>query len=124
LVQELVLSGKLGERQARSLLSLSSDEQKLLAQKAIDEDLSARALETLSESWSNKVRAPRPKTAKASDGPGGELLGDIAALVTKHRSRGTMAQWKVKQMNQSSLVVEISVDLMKTEADEDTSSQL
>jgi ParB family chromosome partitioning protein len=125
LVQELVLSGKLGERQARSLLSLSSDEQKLLAQKAIDEDLSARALETLAENWNNKARATRPKAAgKAADGPGGELLGDIAALVNRHRGRGTMAQWKVKQMNQSSLVVEISVDLMKTEADEENSSQL
>jgi ParB family chromosome partitioning protein len=113
-VQELVISGKLGERQARSLLSLSADEQKLLAQKTIDEDLSARTLETLVENWGDhQPRAKRAEKKKqsSSDGPAGELLGDLAALVTRHRNNGISAQWRVKQMNQSSLVVEISVDL-------------
>ena len=114
-VQELVVAGKLGERQARSLLSLSVDEQKLLAQKAVDEDLSARALEALSETWNGRSSTPK-KSAKqrqeSAEGPAGELLGDIATLINRHRSKGISAQWKVKQMNQSSLVVEISVDLL------------
>jgi ParB family chromosome partitioning protein len=113
-VQDLVISGKLGERQARSLLSLSTDEQKKLAQKAIDEDLSARALETLAENWNERPSAPGKSGRKkegSSDGPAGDLLGDLATLVNRHRSNGISAEWRVKQMTQSSLVVEISVDL-------------
>ena len=116
-VQELVISGKLGERQARSLLSLSVDEQRLLAQKAVDEDLSARALETLAENWNERqpsAKRAEKKKQPSSDGPAGELLGDLAALVTRHRNNGVSAQWRVKQMNQSSLVVEISVDLLES----------
>jgi ParB family chromosome partitioning protein len=115
-VQELVLAGKLGERQARSLLSLSMEEQRLLAQKAVDEDLSARALETLAENWHDRppvAKRPEKKKSNSSDGPAGELLGDLAALINRNRNNGISAQWKVKQMNQSSLVVEISVDLME-----------
>jgi ParB family chromosome partitioning protein len=111
-VQELVISGKLGERQARSLLSLSTEEQRQLAQRAIDEELSARALEQLVENWNNRERAPRSKARKNSpDGPACELLGDIASIVNRHKGRGISAQWKVKQMNQDSMVVEITVDL-------------
>lgn len=114
-VQDLVISGKLGERQARSLLSLSMEEQRLLAQKAIDEDLSARALEELAESWGGKKSTSakkRENPSETSEGPAGDLLGDLANLINKHRSKGLAAQWQVKQMNQSSLVVEISVDLL------------
>jgi ParB family chromosome partitioning protein len=122
-VQGLVLSGKLGERQARSLLSLQPEEQKLLAQKAVDEDLSARTLETLAENWNNKPRASRQKANKNSTGTGGELLGDVATLVNKHRGQGMMAQWKVKQMNQSSLVVEITVDLLKSASESEEAAE-
>ena len=112
-VQGLVMSGRLGERQARSLISLSPEDQRALAQKAVDEELSARALETLAENWNKQPAQPKRRAARgSSDGPGGELLGDVAALVNRHRGQGLMAQWKVKQMNQSSLVVEITVDLM------------
>jgi ParB family chromosome partitioning protein len=118
-VQELVLTGKLGERQARALLSLSPEDQVTLAQKAVYEEMSSRALETAAENWNSKPRAPRRKAGRESaEGPGGELLGDIATLVNKHKSRGIMAQWKVKQMNQSSLVVEITVDLMRNSAED------
>jgi ParB family chromosome partitioning protein len=115
-VQDLVISGKLGERQARSLLSLSMDEQRLLAQKAIDEDLSVKSLEALAENWNDRPRtsARQAKKKPSSDGPAGELLGDLAALINRHRNNGISAQWRVKQMNQSSLVVEISVDLMES----------
>ena len=120
-VQDLVLAGKLGERQARSLLSLSMEEQRQLAQKAIDEDLSARALENLSESWSSRDAPKRRSGAKkqedASDGPAGELLRDLSSLINKHRERGIPAEWKVKQMDQSSLVVEISVGLLSKTAE-------
>ena len=115
-VQDLVITGKLGERQARSLLSLSMEEQRQLAQKAIDEDLSARALENLSEAWSNRSEPKRKQGGKrqeeSSDGPAGELLRDLSALINKHRDRGIPAEWKVKQMDQSSLIVEISVGLL------------
>lgn len=112
-VQDLVVSGKLGERQARSLLSLSVDEQRMLAQKAIDEDLSAKALEELAESWNGGKKSNRRSdkgSQEQSDGPAGDLLGDLAALINKHRSRGIPAKWKVKQM-QDALLVEISIDL-------------
>jgi|GEM_PF-468874 len=112
-VQDLIISGKLGERQARSLLSLSLDEQNALAQKAIAEDLSARALETLSETWQSKSGAGRRSQKKektASDAPAGEFLHDLAALINKHKERGTPAAWKVKQMDQNSLIVEIHID--------------
>lgn len=113
-VQDLVIAGKLGERQARSLLSLSVDEQRLLAQKAVDEDLSARALEALAENW-NESQNSGGKRSRGSDdrpdGPGGALLGDLAAMINKHRNKGVLAQWKVKQMDNTRLVVEISVDL-------------
>lgn len=113
-VQDLIIAGKLGERQARSLLSLSLEEQGALAQKAIAEDLSARVLETLSETWQSKAgtgKRTQKKEKAVSDAPAGELLHDLAALINKHRDRGIPAQWKVKQMDQSSLIVEISIDL-------------
>ena len=119
-VQGFVISGNLGERQARSLLSLLPEDQRILAQKAVDEDLSSRALEALVENWSNKPAAPRARSTRANDTPGGELLGDVATLINRYRNRGIAAQWKVKQMNQSSLVVEITVDLLKGSVEEET----
>ncbi|MDR0652034.1 MAG: ParB/RepB/Spo0J family partition protein [Synergistaceae bacterium] len=123
-VQELVFTGKLGERQARALLSLSPEDQVTLAQKAVYEEMSARALETAAENWNSKPRVPRHRMSRDSaEGPGGELLGDIATLVNKHKNRGIMAQWKVKQMNQSSLVVEITVDLMGNSPEDEDASE-
>jgi ParB family chromosome partitioning protein len=111
-VQELVLTGKLGERQARALLSLSPEDQITLAQKAVYEEMSSRDIETAAENWNGKPRAARRKAnPDSAEDPGGEMLRDISALVKKHKSRGTMARWKVKQMNQISLVVEVTVDL-------------
>lgn len=119
-VQELVIAGKLGERQARSLLSLSLEEQSALAQKAIDEDLSARVLETLAESWQNRndprKRSKQKTEQETASGPAGELLHDLASLVNRHKTKGVPAQWKVKQMDQSSLIVEIYVDLSQNKS--------
>lgn len=39
-------------------------------------------------------------------------MHDLADLINKHRGQGMAAQWQVKEMNQSSLVVEITVDLL------------
>ena len=119
-VQELVISGKLGERHARSLLSLLPDDQRTLAQKAIDEELSARVLEALADNWSNKPVAPRARVSRSvNETPGGKLLGDVATLINRHKNHGLAAEWKVKQMNQSSLVVEITVDLLKSSTGEE-----
>jgi ParB family chromosome partitioning protein len=119
-VQELVQAGKLGERQARALLSLSPEDQVTLAQKAVREEMSSRALETAAENWNGKQRATRRGAHRDSaEDPGGELLRDIATLVNRHKSRGTTARWKVMQMNQSSLVVEITVDLMRNTAEDE-----
>ena len=40
-----------------------------------------------------------------------KLAEDRAALVNKHRARGIPAQWKVRELAQNALVVEIVVDL-------------
>lgn len=113
-VQDLVISGKLGERQARSLLSLSIEEQRALAQRAVDEDLSAHALEQLAENWNADKKQTKQQQKRESDlpeGPAGVLFRDLASLIKKHKNKGVPAQWKVKKMDNESLVVEIEVDL-------------
>lgn len=113
-VQELILTGKLGERQARSLLSLPPSAQKSLAQKSIEEELSAREMERLANSWKDGSLVAQ-KTAKksktAAEGKISELLHDIATMINKHRNDGLYSQWNVKEMSQTSLTVEISIDL-------------
>jgi ParB family chromosome partitioning protein len=119
-VQELVLTGKLGERQARALLPLSPEDQVTLAQKAVREEMSSRTLETAAENWNGRQRAPRRSANwDSTEDPGGALLRDIAALVNKHKSRGTTVRWKVTQMNQSSLVIEITAGLIRNAAEDE-----
>jgi ParB family chromosome partitioning protein len=181
-VQQLVVDGKLGERQARSLLSLPRDRQREMAERALVEDLNARDMEALVEVSSpapevspqvpepvapepvvsegdpssepesppipygevsaleavvrssqepakpdpTEEAAPapvrrrgRPRKVEAEPrdegpgpgGPAGELLHDVALLVNKHRGRGIPAQWKVRELAQNALIVEIMVDL-------------
>ncbi len=121
-VQELVMTGKLGERQARSLLGLPTADQKDLAQRAVEEDLSARDLEVLTESRigrekvTKKSRAvSRRESSPVATGETGELLQDLSALINKYRNRGIPAQWKVRELAQNALVVEIIVDLKDKE---------
>jgi hypothetical protein len=76
----------------------------------------SRALERLAEIWRDDKKTAGNGVDKLSpettDGSTGELLGDISALIDKHRNRGISAQWRVKQMDQSALVAEITVDLL------------
>ena len=120
-VQELVVSGRLGERQARALLPLPLPQQRALAYRAMEEDLTVRDLERLVDREreerpvSGRGRRAKPSGLPANlggpEGPTGELLQDLAALVNKHRARGIPAQWKVRELAQNALVVEIIVDL-------------
>jgi hypothetical protein len=70
------------------------------------------ALESLAE---NRADRPPEKKRESADGPAGGLLGDLSILMNRHQKAGIPAQWRVKQMNQSALIVEISVDLMSAE---------
>ncbi|EFC90191.1 parB-like partition protein [Dethiosulfovibrio peptidovorans DSM 11002] len=47
------------------------------------------------------------------EGPTGELLHQLADLVEKQRKKGIPVVWKVRELAQSELVVEIIVDLKK-----------
>ncbi len=200
-VQQLVVDGKLNERQARSLLSLPAERQWELAERALVEELNARDLEILAEPAPAPAEpapplppteaepdAPRPATeelllrrtveglqggsespapaeapagrtevtpeasgegpfpvpvgpagdpgaaappparrkrgrprkdpladpepvSSGGSGPTGELLHDLALLINRHRGRGLPARWKVREVAQNALVVEIVVDL-------------
>lgn len=117
-VQRLVMEGKLGERQARALLSLSPEDQVALASEAAAENMAASEVEQRV-----KDRAPAPsKTGKkrtkknplsfaGPDGPTGEILRDVAALVEQNRKKGIPVVWKVKELAQRELVVELVVQL-------------
>lgn len=45
------------------------------------------------------------------EGPTGDLLHQLASLVESHRKKGVPVMWKVKELAQTELVVEIVVDL-------------
>ncbi len=117
-VQRLVLEGKLSERQARALLPLPPEEQANLARSAVEENLAVKDLERLvREGIPASARGPKRKK-KASplsftgpDGPTGEILRDVAAIVERNRKKGIPVVWKVKELAQRQLVVELVVDL-------------
>ncbi len=120
-VQELVVSGRLGERHARSLLAVPPERQRELAYRVIDEDLNVRDLERIVSIESGGEKPQRKRASSRSEdesrpvtGPAGELLRELGALVNKHRNKGLAAQWQVKEMAQSVLVVEIVVDMKET----------
>ncbi|MCX7827592.1 MAG: ParB/RepB/Spo0J family partition protein [Thermanaerothrix sp.] len=125
-VQELVVSGRLSERHARSLLAVPLEEQRELAYRVIEEELNVRdlervvALKTGGEQRSQKKRSAQrdEQESQAAAGPAGELLREVAALVSKHRNRGLPAQWQVKELAQSVMVVEIVVDMKEAMLDD------
>lgn len=124
-VQELVVSGRLSERHARSLLSVPKEDQRELAYRVIEEDLNVRDLERIvalktgsDQRPKKKVSARSDKEERAAAGPAGDLLRELAALVNKHRNRGLPAQWQVKELAQSVMVVEIVVDMKEAIKDE------
>lgn len=113
-VQRLVVGGKLGERQARALLSLSMEEQRRLAQKTIDDDLSTRELEDLVEKWGDSPRQPKAGKKKIiSEGVQPEMMNELVSLINKYRAKGLPAKMRIKQNDAECLLVEISADFPK-----------
>jgi len=125
-VRQMILSGKLGERQARCLIPLPPAEQVFLAEKAFEEDISAKKLEGMAKSVLKKidngndaVLLKSPGKRKRADilpfsgpeGPTGDLLKDLAFIVEGSRKKGVPVLWKVRQIAQNELVVEIKVEL-------------
>ena len=117
-VQILVLEGKLSERQARALLSLPPDEQAALASSAVEENLAVKELEErVRESMPPPSKGTKRKKKSSSlsftgpDGPTGEILRDVADVVERNRKKGISVAWKVKELAQRQLVVELVVDL-------------
>ena len=115
-VQQWVMEGKLGERQARTLLGFTAEEQIELGNRAIKEDLSVKELEALAlvlqdRNPSVRKKTPKEKSPSNKDLENREILQDIAALVNKHRSKGIEANWKVRELAGETLVIEIVVDM-------------
>lgn len=117
-VQILVLEGKLSERQARALLSLPPDEQAALASSAVEENLAVKELEErVREGTPPPSKGPKrkkknsPLSFTGPDGPTGEILRDVADVVERNRKKGISVMWKVKELAQRQLVVELVVDL-------------
>lgn len=120
-VQLLVMQGKLGERQARALVALSGEEQIAMARKAVEENLVAGEVErrVKEERGAPSMTFAAPASARKKealsftgpDGPTGEILKDIAELVEKSRKKGIPVVWKVKELAQRELVLELVVDL-------------
>lgn len=117
-VQILVLEGKLSERQARALLSLPPDEQAALAFSAVEENLAVKELEQrIKEGTPPSTKGPKikkkssPLSFTGPDGPTGEILRDVADVVERNRKKGISVMWKVKELAQRQLVVELVVDL-------------
>lgn len=121
-VQQMILSGKLGERQARALIGLPAPEQVILAERTIKEDISAKKLEEIAGTLLKKLRSHGEKPTAYSrkpaglpflgpEGPTGALLKDLALVVEESRKKGVPVLWKVRQLAQNELVVEIKVNL-------------
>jgi ParB family chromosome partitioning protein len=113
-VQQLVIGGKLGERQARALLSLSMEEQRRLAQKTIDDDLSTRELEDLVEKWGDSPRPTKASKKKTiSEGVQPEMMNELVSIINKYRAKGVPAKMRIKQNDAECILVEISADFPK-----------
>lgn len=122
-VQDMILSGRLGERQGRALIGLPSEEQVALAEKAVVQEISAKKLEDMSrailkrlasaESGDNrerkKIRGGLPFSGP--EGPTGDLLKELALVVEGSRKKGVPVLWKVRQIAKNELVVEIKLNL-------------
>ena len=121
-VQQWVMEGKLGERQARTLLSFDPEEQKELGFQAIEQELSVKALEAIAAAKLAQKSHPEKKTSgrasKKKTAPNRDLIQDVAELVSQHRDKGTVAEWKVCEMTEKSVLIEIRIDLTKKEQNE------
>ena len=132
-VQRLIMEGKLGERQARALLALSPDDQAALALEAARDNMAAGEVEQRVKdrrgAGSGGKRTSKPPLSFAGpDGPTGDILKDVAGLVEANRKKGIPVVWKVKELAQRELVIELVVDLkgvvdqQKKEAVDETSA--
>ena len=132
-VQRLIMEGKLGERQARALLALSPDDQAALALEASRDNMAAGEVEQRVKNrrgaGSGGKRTSKPPLSFAGpDGPTGDILKDVAGLVEANRKKGIPVVWKVKELAQRELVIELVVDLkgvvdqQKIEAVDETSA--
>ncbi|MGI6252314.1 MAG: ParB/RepB/Spo0J family partition protein [Aminivibrio sp.] len=132
-VQRLIMEGKLGERQARALLALSPDDQAALALEASRDNMAAGEVEQRVKdrrgAGSGGKRTSKPPLSFAGpDGPTGDILKDVAGLVEANRKKGIPVVWKVKELAQRELVIELVVDLkgvvdqQKIEAVDETSA--
>ncbi|NLA91439.1 MAG: ParB/RepB/Spo0J family partition protein [Synergistaceae bacterium] len=132
-VQRLIMEGKLGERQARALLALSPDDQAALALEAARDNMAAGEVEQRVKNrrgaGSGGKRTSKPPLSFAGpDGPTGDILKDVAGLVEANRKKGIPVVWKVKELAQRELVIELVVDLkgvvdqQKIEAVDETSA--
>lgn len=122
-VQEMILSGRLGERQGRALIGLPAEEQVALAEKAVEQEISAKKLEDMSrailkrlasnENEDNRERK-KPRGGlpfSGPEGPTGDLLKELALVVEGSRKKGVPVLWKVRQIAKNELVVEIKLNL-------------
>lgn len=124
-VRDMVIQRKIGERQARSLVGLSPEDQVTLALRAVEEDLPAKVLEKLArrtlkidpsssvspqETKNNRLKGP---LLYGPDGPTGELLDGLTKLVQKGRNRGIPVSMKIRGLAKSELMVEIKVEFQQ-----------
>jgi ParB family chromosome partitioning protein len=121
-VRLLIEQGHLGERQARALVGLDPEAQILLAREAVEaripaKDVEHRAKEIRKGSGVRRKKKDSPEGKKPSgsisgpDGPTGDLLQELVALVERRKSQGMPVMLKVRELQQSQLVVEVQVDL-------------
>lgn len=116
-VQQLVIEGKLGERQARALLALPPEDQAALAAEAVMENMAAGEVEqrardrAVAPRQAGKKSKKQPLSFTGPDGPTGDILKDVAGLVEANRKKGIPVVWKVKELAQRELIIELVVDL-------------
>lgn len=119
-VQEMVVDGKLSERQARALLSLPIEAQREVA------DMICRN-EVKIEDLGRTGRRRRKKERLIELGPEGELgdilLQKLSEVVQEARKSGIPVAWRIKEFAHSRLVMEITVDLKKDETTDDSKSR-
>ena len=118
-VQEMVVDGKLSERQARALLSLPIEVQREVA------DMICRN-EVKIEDLGHTGRRRRKKERLIELGQRGELgdilLQKLSEVVQEARKSGIPVAWRIKEFAHSRLVMEIAVDLKKDETIDDSKS--
>ncbi|HAF50164.1 MAG TPA: chromosome partitioning protein ParB, partial [Synergistaceae bacterium] len=119
-VQEMVVDGKLSERQARALLSLPVEAQREVADMICRNEVKIEDLE-------HTGRRRRRKERLIELGQRGELgdilLQKLSEVVQEARKSGIPVAWRIKEFAHSRLVMEITVDLKKDETIDDSKSR-